>query len=74
MTLDYANNLVMEFLADAREPHYPHLVDLADLLAIEPTDAELVYVLAESFDMSMPEMADRLARVDMAALREVVAP
>lgn len=73
MTLDYANDLVLQFLADAREPHHANLIDLADLLDDEPTDVELVDALVEAFGMSSTEAVDRLARVDIAALREVVA-
>jgi len=57
----HRNQLALQAFADAE-------------LDEAPTDAELVYVLAEAFDMSMPDMADRLARVDVAALREAVAP
>jgi hypothetical protein len=74
MTLDHANEMAAQFLRDARNGDYPRLADMADVMADAPTDAEMLYVLAEAFDTSMVEMAERLARVDVASLREVVAP
>ena len=70
MTLDYANDLVLQFLHDAQQPDYPHLVDMADVFCEEPTDIEILDALVEAFAIPAAEMAERLASVDFAALRE----
>jgi hypothetical protein len=72
MNLDYANNLVAEFLADAREPDYPHLVDAADLFGESPTDVQLLDALVEAFDTTPIEMIERLVCFDFVALRRAV--
>jgi hypothetical protein len=74
MTLDHANNLVMQFLCDSREADYPHLVDAADLFDDGPTGVEILDALVEAFDLTADEMVERLARLDIAVLRAVVMP
>jgi hypothetical protein len=74
MNLDHANILVAEFLADAREPDYSHLIDAADLFDDGPTAIEILDALVEAFDVPAVEIVERLACVDIAVLREVAAP
>lgn len=69
MNLAHANNMVDEFLADARQPQYPHLVDMAEVFGNEPTDLQLLDALIEAFPMSAVEMIERLACFDFVTVR-----
>jgi hypothetical protein len=70
MTLDHANEMMAQFLHDAQQPDYPHLVEMADVFCEEPTDLEILDALVEAFAIPAAEMAERLASVDFAALRK----
>ncbi|MGZ3349150.1 MAG: hypothetical protein ACXU89_09420 [Xanthobacteraceae bacterium] len=72
MTLDHADAMIAQFLHDAKQPDYPHLVDMAELFSDEPTDIEILDALVEAFDIPHEEMLERLTRVDVKTLREVV--
>ncbi len=74
MDIAHANNLVAQFLCDAREGDYPHLVDAADVFGEGPTDAELAYLVAEGLNIPLSEAIDRLESVDVVALRQEVLP
>jgi hypothetical protein len=73
MTLDHANDMISQFLYDAQQPGYPHLIDMADVFSNEPTDIEIVDALVEVFDLTHDEMIDRLQGMDFAELRREVA-
>jgi hypothetical protein len=72
MTLEHANEMVIQLLKDAREPHYPHLVDAADVFSELPTDVQLLDALVEAFDTTPIEMIERLICFDFVALRRMV--
>lgn len=74
MTLDHADAMIAQFLHDAQQPDYPHLVDMAELFNDEPTDIEILDALVEAFDIPHAEMVERLTRVDVKTLLEVVTP
>lgn len=73
MNLAHANNMVDQFLADARHPQYPHLVEAAEVFGSEPTDLELLDALVEAFPMPAVEMIERLICVDFVTLRRELA-
>lgn len=73
MNLAHANDMVGQFLADARQPEYPRLVDAADIFGKEPTDQQLLDALVEAFPMDAVEMIERLICFDFVALRRELA-
>jgi hypothetical protein len=72
MTLEHANDMAAQFLHDAQQPGYPHLVDVADLFDDGPTDIQMLDALVEAFDLTAVEIIERLVRADFAALRREV--
>lgn len=73
MNLAHANSMVAEFLHDAKQPKYPHLVDAAEVFGKEPTDLQLLDALVEAFPMDAYEMIERLICFDFVALRREMA-
>jgi hypothetical protein len=74
MTLTDANEMVDQCLRDGRERDHAHLVDAADLFDDGPAAIQIVDALVEAFDITAVEAVERLARLDIAALREMVKP
>jgi hypothetical protein len=74
MTNDQAKDMYDRFMRDARNGDYPRLADMADVMADAPTDMQLLDALVEAFDMPAVEMAERLEKVDFAALCEEARP
>ena len=68
-----ANAMVAEFLHDAMQPQYPHLVDAAEIFGTEPTDLQLLDARVEAFPMDAYEMIERLICFDFVALRRELA-
>jgi hypothetical protein len=70
MELERANEMMAQCLRDGRERDRSCLVDMADVFCEEPTDLDILDALVEAFAIPAVEMAERLASVDFAALRE----
>jgi hypothetical protein len=74
MTIDHANEMAAQFLRDARNGDYPRLADMADVMADAPTDLQLLDALVEAFDMPAVDLVERLASVNVGALKDAVTP
>lgn len=70
MTLDHANQMIAQFLHDAQQPDYPHLVDMADVCDEGPTELQILDAVVEAFDLPRDELIERLIFANFMALRE----
>jgi hypothetical protein len=74
MTHDQAKEMYDRFMRDVSPGEYRRLADMADVMADAPTDLQLLDALVEAFDMPAVDLVERLASVDVGALKEAVTP